>query len=107
MLVRQFCQARGQRSALAGAASGLPDSAVPQSARPIRSPDERFLRAYSDMAVARAALKASLSGATITAPVFKRSAGWRQERVCGAQRLQVKFEAIAASPGSRDRTPGI
>src|SRR5262249_15492208 len=31
-------------------------------------------------------------------------AGWRQERVCGAQRLEAKIEAIAVSPRTRDRT---
>ena len=37
----------------------------------------------------------------------RRDPARRQERVCGAQRLEAKIEAIAASPGSRDGTSGI
>ena len=43
-------------------------------------------------------------------PVFKRSAGWRQERVCGAQRLQVQIRgyrglARQQRPHARDLNP--
>jgi len=43
-------------------------------------------------------------------PVFKRSAGWRQERVCGAQRLQVQIRgyrglARQQRPHARDLSP--
>ena len=49
------------------------------------------------------------SGCRSSSPEIDRrcDAGRRQERVCGAQRLEAKIGAIAVSPGSRDRTSGL